>query len=353
MPNKSKTKASTGTKRMKAFFARFTTASLHIRVVAGVLAAVLLLNLVLLVWWNNEPDLFDVRAEALAHVDGDVSRLWPGVALTNTLIRTVDTLLNKSGGYLSNDVLPPSIFMDDIPNWEFGVVNQVRDLAKSLRNDMSRSRTQSTEDPSLQIAEPHFNYQNDAWILPSTESEFGKGRDQLELYLARLLDANNQSAQFYARADNLSDYLDLVEKRLGSLSQRLSASIANERVNVDIGGAVRADGSTDARAAVSVKTPWLEIDDVFYEARGSAWALILFLRATEIDFAPVLRDKNAEAHIRQVIRELEGTQAMVWSPMILNGTGFGFVANHSLVMASYLSRANAAVRDLRQLLEQG
>jgi hypothetical protein len=28
-------------------------------------------------------------------------------------------------------------------------------------------------------------------------------------------------------------------------------------------------------------------------------------------------------------------------------------ANHSLVMASYISRANAAVIDLRNLLEQG
>jgi hypothetical protein len=269
------------------------------------------------------------------------------------VVTTVDALLDKSGGYLSNDILPPSVFMDDMPNWEFGVVNQIRDLAKSLRNDMSRSRTQSTEDSALQIAEPHFNYQNDAWILPSTESEFRAGRDQLDIYLGRLLDSTNQSAQFYARADNLADYLDLVEKRLGSLSQRLSASIAQERVNIDIGGAVAADGSTDMRAAVSVKTPWLEIDDVFYEARGSAWALVLFLRAAELDFAAVLRDKNAEATLRQAIRELEGTQATVWSPMILNGTGFGFVANHSLVMASYLSRANAAVRDLRQLLEQG
>jgi len=39
--------------------------------------------------------------------------------------------------------------------------------------------------------------------------------------------------------------------------------------------------------------------------------------------------------------------------MILNGSGFGLVANHSLVMASYISRANAAVIDLRNLLEQG
>jgi hypothetical protein len=342
---------------MKAIFARLvyalTNASLSLRIVAGLVGVLLALNLVLFFWWNNEPDLFDVRADALARVEGDEGRLWPGVVTTHTLIRTVDALLGKSGGYLSNDVMPPAIFMDNVPNWEFGVVNQVRDLAKSLRNDMSRSRTQSTEDPALQIAEPHFNYQNDAWILPSTESEFSAGRAQLERYLARLLDPNDQRTQFYARADNLSDYLDLVEKRLGSLSQRLSASIAQERVNVDIDGSVRAESSTDERASISVKTPWMEIDDVFYEARGSAWALILFLRAIEIDFAPVLRDKNAGALLRQAIRELEGTQAYVWSPMILNGTGFGFVANHSLVMASYLTRANASVRDLRQLLEQG
>jgi hypothetical protein len=39
--------------------------------------------------------------------------------------------------------------------------------------------------------------------------------------------------------------------------------------------------------------------------------------------------------------------------MILNGTPFGFFANHSLVMANYISRANAAVIDLRELLRRG
>jgi hypothetical protein len=39
--------------------------------------------------------------------------------------------------------------------------------------------------------------------------------------------------------------------------------------------------------------------------------------------------------------------------MILNGTGFGPMANHSLIMASYISRANAAIIDLRSLLERG
>jgi hypothetical protein len=67
----------------------------------------------------------------------------------------------------------------------------------------------------------------------------------------------------------------------------------------------------------------------------------------------VLRKKNAQVSLQQIIRELEGTQEPVWSPMILNGSGFGLMANHSLVMASYISRANAAIIDLRDLMSQG
>jgi len=69
--------------------------------------------------------------------------------------------------------------------------------------------------------------------------------------------------------------------------------------------------------------------------------------------ADVLAKKNATVSVRQIIRELEAAQETLWSPMILNGSGYGLLANHSLVMANYISRANAAVIDLRQLLNQG
>jgi hypothetical protein len=77
------------------------------------------------------------------------------------------------------------------------------------------------------------------------------------------------------------------------------------------------------------------------------------LKAVEVDFRSILEKKNALVSLRQIIRELEGTQEAVWSPMILNGSGFGLFANHSLVMASYVSRANAGISDLRELLSQG
>jgi len=67
----------------------------------------------------------------------------------------------------------------------------------------------------------------------------------------------------------------------------------------------------------------------------------------------VLEKKNAAVSVQQIIRELEASLEPVWSPVILNGSGFGLWANHSLVMASYLTRANAAIVDLRDLLAQG
>ena len=137
------------------------------------------------------------------------------------------------------------------------------------------------------------------------------------------------------------------------MSQRLSASVGQRRLNTDLAGDSQAKQSTVGPAEVSVRTPWNQIDDIFYESRGAAWALIHFLRAAELDFEDVLEKKNARVSLKQIIRELEATQAPIWSPMIFNGTGFGMMANHSLVMASYISRANAGIIDLRELLSQG
>lgn len=323
----------------------------------GVIATPILIVLFLLIlvgiYWSDEPDAFDIEEAAAAYAPETSSRLTTGSYTTGTVILLMETLLDKRGGYLSNDIMPPSIWLDNIPNWEFGVLVQCRDMSRSMRNDFSRSQSQSVEDEDLIVAEPKFHFDSKSWFLPATESVYQEGVDALYGYLDRLQDPGTPSAQFYARADNLREWLGQVEKRLGSLSQRLSASVGQVRLNTDLAGDAEAQQSTRTSSQVVVKTPWTEIDDVFYEARGASWALIHLLKAVEIDFESVLNKKNALISLRQIIRELEATQETVWSPVILNGSGFGLFANHSLVMASYISRANAAVIDLRSLLSQG
>ncbi|MCG8325152.1 MAG: DUF2333 family protein [Thiotrichales bacterium] len=324
----------------------------NLRIALIVLVIFTLINLVLMFYWDSEPDTFSVRDVAVEQNDGN-EEFVTGYITTATMIHVGETLLTKRGGYLSNDVMPPSVIMDNIPNWEFGVVTQIRDLARALRNDFSRSQTQSTEDQDLMLADPDFHIDTESWIFPASETRYREAIESIRRYQQRLTQTGETEAQFFARADNLRDWLAIVEKRLGSLSQRLSASVGQTRINTDLEGDSEATQSTSRPSQVMVKTPWLEIDDVFYEARGSAWALLHFLKAMEIDLHDVLEKKNARVSLRQIIRELEATQDTVWSPMILNGTGFGFLTNHSLIMASYISRANAAVIDLRNLLEQG
>lgn len=276
-----------------------------------------------------------------------------GSATTSALIDVAELLLDKPGGFISNDITPPGLLMDDMPAWEYGVLMQVRDLSRAMRESYSRSQSQSQEDPDLAKAEPRFNFSSNSWAVPASESEYRQGIRYLKKYRSRLSDVDQPQAQFYARADNLRYWLTVVESRLGSLSQRLSSSVGRPRVNTDLANDPSARQSTPSASEQRVKTPWLKIDNVFYEARGSAWALIHFLKAAEHDFADVLDDKNATVSLRQIIRELEGTQQSLFSPMVLNGSGFGLLANHSLVMASYISRANAAIIDLRDLLAQG
>lgn len=333
-----------------AIVARQNTRSyLYIRIATVLIALAVVIIAALMWWWDFEPRPFDVAASARESAQARNQPMVPGSTSTLTLIRITDTLLTKRGGYLSNDKLPPGLFMDNLPNWEFGVLVQVRDYSKALRNDFSRSQTQSLEDPDLSQAEPLFSSPNDRWLLPSSESQYRKGIRFLEAYLQRLSDPGDGNTRFYARADNLADWLAVVEKRLGSLSQRLSASVGQAMLDTDpdSGVEVSPDG------LISYKTPWTRIDDVFYEARGSTWAILHLLKAVEVDFDRVLRDKNALISLRQIIRELEETQAPLGSPVVLNGNPFGFFANHSLVMANYISRANAAIIDLRKLLERG
>jgi len=321
--------------------------------IVGVLLAVyLVVVLGLGIYWSIAPGPFDVAQQAQRYAPAGAEPVT-GTATTAALVGVVDTLLSKPGGFLRNDRMPPGLYLDNMPNWEYGALIQSRDLARALRELLSRSQSQSKEDEDLAEAEPRLNFQSDSWILPASETKYREAIRFAESYLRRLADANDPNAQFYARADNLREWLTTISSRLGSLSQRLSASVAKQRVNTDLAGEQNARQATQAPSEVDVRTPWLEIDDVFYESRGAAWALIHFLRAVEIDFAEVLADKNASVSLRQIVRELEATQRTVWSPFILNGTGFGLFANHSLVMASYISRANAGIIDLRDLLSRG
>ena len=196
------------------------------------------------IYWSNEPEEFST-----VNVEGYPGPTKVGVTTSLTIIEIVRLLLEKPGGLISNDIMPPGIWLDNIKNWEYGVIIQVRDISKAMRESFSRSQSQSVENSSLALAEPRFNVDHKSWAIPWPEREYKDGQNYVEEYLNTLQNEEAYGAQFFARADNLSYWLGSVEKRLGSLSQRLAASVGQKRINTNLSG--------DGGARQSTSTPCL------------------------------------------------------------------------------------------------
>ena len=116
------------------------------RLVTVLVVVYVIVVLALMWWWSCEPPHFDVVATTKARAEARHVPVVTGMVTTSTLMTSAETLLDKRGGYLSNDKLPPGVLMDNVPNWEFGVLTATRDLARELRNRFSRSQSQSEED---------------------------------------------------------------------------------------------------------------------------------------------------------------------------------------------------------------
>lgn len=296
-----------------------------------VIIPVFLLGQLGLAWyWSQEPEPFPVTAEG---------KPVAGQLLTKTLRLVAKTLTEKPGGYLYNDKLPPGLLLDNMPAWELGVLQQVRDLTQALRRDMAISPAHFQDDRDLAEAEQAFSIAANAWLFSSAEQSFQQGNRALGRYEDRLV--QGQSAAFRAQQAQLLLWLTTVDKRLAQQIAQLNSALPDPPLVVTVAGEMQA----------AAKQPWWRVDDVFYEARGSAWALMHLLSAAELEFAPVLAPRGAQLSLRAAIHELEATQQPLWSPIILNGSGFGVFASHPLVMANYLRRARADLSDVRALLQ--
>jgi len=283
------------------------------------------------VWWSREPE--DLSVEQMLGSKADLNNK-PEEVLALATIAVMNTLLDKPGGYLSNDVLPPGVLLDDMPSWEFGALGQVRTLSASLREFDQDPATLQARHQSLVLAESRFNFNHSSWWLPDTEGEYREGIQYLRDYSKNVGGEGARSAEERDALYRL--WLQHVDTQLRQLITKLNS--------VDESDVVELNFNIDPAA----KKPKhdADIDNLFYEARGSAWALIQLLRASEIEFGQNPADKQKALVIAKMLATLENTQRTVYSPVILNGSGFGLLANHATTMSSYLVRVDDALNVL-------
>jgi hypothetical protein len=294
------------------------------------LALYLLVCVVLGIWWSQPPAPFDVEQATLERRgEAAYAPAARGTVSVATLATTVETLLEKPGGYLRNDIAPPGVWLDNMPNWELGVLQQSRDLARALPQ-MATGDTGHLEE----ALEALLGDDRD-WFYPSTEHRLEQAVEALDRQLGEL---GAEDAGF-APGEGLSAWLAATAARLDELSRRLAASVGSHEALTEL--------AVDTES-LPPRTPWYRVDDIFFEARGTGWALAQLLEGVQRDQADVLEAAGAGGEWERLLAELAMTQRRLWSPVVLNGSGFGVFANHSLVMALHMTRA----RDLAAALSE-
>ncbi|MDI5921922.1 DUF2333 family protein [Halomonas sp. LR5S13] len=284
------------------------------------------------IWWSRTPGSFDVeQAVTEQRGEGAGSSAARGAVTTAGLMTLIETLLEKPGGYLRNDIAPPGLWLDNMPAWELGVLSQARRLSRSL------PAMEQSSAPVLEGVQERLMGDSRDWLYPSTEKRLEQALEELDGYLDSL--GEGGGAAFGDQGQGLAAWLESVTGALDDLGLRLSASIGSRDELRDL------DIDADALPA---RTPWYRVDNVFFEARGQAWALMHLLEAVRRDQADVLASAGVTEHWELLVAELERSQRRLWSPVVLNGSGFGIFANHSLVLANHMVRARDLAREVTE-----
>ncbi len=247
--------------------------------------------------------------------------------------------------WLPNDIFWPTIFLDNMPNFQLGELEVIRYNIRVLRDNLTRMRTTDKIDPFAEKAFTSLSNDPYKFLFPSAESKWKEGYDSLGLYYDNLISGKST---FYPRADNLVQLLDQYLSLMGGVNTKLvsatQGSITPPSVKMDT-----ADEAEERETELEI--PWSEIDDNFYYAQGVAYALHLSFQAIRKDFYSVLQDKNSLGMIDKIIENLGRCN---FEPLIVfNGDPDSIFANHSLNLSGVFNDARQKISSLTVALKQG
>jgi hypothetical protein len=267
-------------------------------------------------------------------------RYKPGMFLTDTLIRIAEGM---TAHWLPNDVLWPTVLLDNPQSFQLGELEAVRYAVKSLRDDLSRMRTTDQIDADIDRASSNFFFEPTRWAFPSAESRYRHAIADLQRYRERL---ERDEAAFSPRADNLHKFLGDLASLLGGVSNRLANAPRDIqlRITEETAGDVALEREHDIRHL----TPWREIDDNFYYARGVLYVIRQLMLAVKYDFSDIITQRNAGNLVIAIIRTLDRAQ---FEPlMVANGDRGSLWANHSLQLQALLEDTRQKMRSLQNVV---
>ncbi|MBN1350957.1 DUF2333 family protein [candidate division KSB1 bacterium] len=297
--------------------------------------------IIVLLYFLAAPVIMIINYDFPEFFENEPNGKKPGVEFTSMLIRMGDDMLTA---WLPNDLIYPTIFLDNPQNFQLGELELNRYVIRVLRDKLSRLRT--TDEINKNCEQAYYFISNDPekWIFPSAESRYRNAFKELRKYREEL---EKGSASFYPRVDNLIELLDQINSLLGGVNTRLSHAPRDETYTISEETA--GDQFIQGEKVVKVKVPWRKIDDNFYYARGVAYGIRQIMVAVKADFKEVLELKKSMELLDRIIELLDYCQ---FEPIyVANGKRGSLWANHSLELLATTEDIRQKIRSLQGMLE--
>jgi hypothetical protein len=245
----------------------------------------------------------------------------------------IDREINTHRWVANDPFFMPGSMLDNMPNFQQGIVTAISRFGLELGDQIARTRGSSQVDPDLDRAAGLLRYPGDIWIFDfrtswaptaSSEQQYRQAVAALRSYNQRL---SQGQAVFETRADNLLGTLDRIAADIGSSSAAL-----------------------DQQLKAAGFWPDFAADNLFYSTKGRLYAYYLLLRALQVDFANVIRERQLGGAWSQMVESFrEAVALQPW--VVVNGAPDSqFMPSHLASQGFFLLRARTQLREITNIL---
>lgn len=244
----------------------------------------------------------------------------------------IEREVNENGWVANDPWFLPASALDNMPNYQQGLVHAMSLFAIEMTDQMGRIRGSSAADTDLEKAAGLLRYPGNRWHFDlstswaptaTSESQYRDAAKRLMAYNQRLAEG---SATFDRRADNL----------LATL----------ERFNADIGS----ESAILDRAISDLGTWSMTTDDKFYRTKGKLYGYLMILTALGTDFDGILTEKEIGPLWAEMLASL-GAAVKMDPLLILNASPDSLILpSHLATQGFYLLRARTRLKEIVNVL---
>lgn len=222
----------------------------------------------------------------------------------------------------------PAYILDNMPNFQIGVIGAVKDIASVMRKFDQNTDAQKKE---IKKAYQYLLYSPKIWLMtrkgkfnlaPSSNAQYRKAAAELYQF--------GKDGVYYAKAADLDALLRKINTGLLNLAGR------NETQQSE-----HATDWTDTKS-----------DDLFYYNRGYAYAMWQITKVMGADYREIILKHNMYTEWTYLVGSLKKA-AELKPAVVRNGTAKSmFTPNHLIMQNYYLLRAITAAEKIRNKLSE-